>query len=137
MADITSRRANLSIEDFWRKTGLENISTFKEHYPEYSKKSGALSFLANMDIVHRDLTDKLEGAMLPHIFFKGQLEDSRSCRWVFFGSYTSMFSFFMPIVVGIISYLCHLFVPQNWLASTFTNQHSEPSYHIGRRSSYR
>jgi len=31
-----------------------------------------------------------------------------------------MFSFFMPIVVGIISHLCHLFVPQNWLASTFT-----------------
>jgi len=38
MADIISRRANLSIEDFWRKTGLENINTFKEHHPEYFKK---------------------------------------------------------------------------------------------------
>ena len=31
-----------------------------------------------------------------------------------------MFPFFMPIAVGTISYLCHLFVPQNWLASAFT-----------------
>lgn len=61
---------NLTYEELWYRTGKENLRTFFEHYPEYFKKSGFLSFMAAMDAVHRVLTRRIKGATPPRVFFK-------------------------------------------------------------------
>lgn len=61
---------NISYEELWYKTGKENLKTFFEHYPEYFKKTGFLSFMAAMDAVHRVLTKRIKGATPPRVFFK-------------------------------------------------------------------
>lgn len=61
---------NISHDELWYKTGKENLKTFFEHYPEYFKKAGFLSFMAAMDAVHRVLTKRIKGATPPRVFFK-------------------------------------------------------------------
>ncbi|MFN4190896.1 MAG: heme NO-binding domain-containing protein, partial [Pseudothermotoga sp.] len=61
---------NISYDELWYKTGKENLKTFFEHYPEYFKKTGFLSFMAAMDAVHRVLTKRIKGATPPRVFFK-------------------------------------------------------------------
>lgn len=67
--DLASMKG-LSYDDLWYKTGKENLRTFFEHYPEYFKKPGVLSFLAAMDLVHKVLTRRIRGATPPRVFFK-------------------------------------------------------------------
>lgn len=78
--DLASTKG-LSYDDLWYKTGKENLKTFFEHYPEYFKKSGALSFLAAMDLVHRVLTRRIRGATPPRIFFRALSEKKAIVRY--------------------------------------------------------
>lgn len=102
----------LNYDDLWYKTGRENLKTFFEHYPEYFKKSGFLSFMSAMDAVHRVLTKRIKGATPPRVFFKLKsntkavirYQSRRNFKKYFLGLMDSASEFFNdPIKYKIVS----------------------------------
>ncbi len=70
LSEELAKKINTSREEFWRKTGKKNITTFRGWYPEYFKKPGVLSFLSAMDMVHAILTKRVQGASPPRLIFE-------------------------------------------------------------------
>lgn len=109
--DLASTKS-ISYDELWYKTGKENLKTFFEHYPEYFKKAGFLSFMAAMDAVHRVLTKRIKGATPPRVFFRLlsdkkaviRYQSKRDFKKYFLGLMDSASEFFQdPIQYKILS----------------------------------
>ncbi|MDI3473604.1 MAG: hypothetical protein PWQ72_2070 [Pseudothermotoga sp.] len=73
-----AKSIGMDFDTLWYRTGKENLRTFFEHYPDFFKKPGFLSFMAAMDAVHRALTKRIKGAKPPRVFF--ELLDNKRAR---------------------------------------------------------
>ncbi|HNW47867.1 MAG TPA: heme NO-binding domain-containing protein [Thermotogota bacterium] len=96
-----AKKVNLTENDLWKKTGLENIRTFHKWYPMYFKKASFLSFLAAMDLVHRLLTRRIKGAKPPRLFF--ELVDPTRAR-LRYVSFRDLRSYFLGLLQGASTY---------------------------------
>jgi len=90
-------KTGVSEEEFWKKTGNQNIQTFRKWYPEYFKKPGVMSFMAAMDMVHKILTRRITGAKPPRIFFTQR--DATSANIVY-KSHRSYAYYFIGLLEG-------------------------------------
>ncbi|MEJ5229518.1 MAG: heme NO-binding domain-containing protein, partial [Pseudothermotoga sp.] len=81
MSKQIAQAKGISLDELWYKTGKENLYTFFDHYPEFFKKPGLLSFMAAMDAVHRVLTRRIRGATPPRVFFRLKSDRSAVVRY--------------------------------------------------------
>jgi len=62
-----ARHEGVSTEEFWKKIGQNNISSFYQWFPSYFDKSSAMGFLLLMDKIHTQLTKIIPGAKPPRL----------------------------------------------------------------------
>ncbi len=97
LSNAIIKKAGVSEEVFWKKTGNNNIKTFRKWYPEYFKKPGVMSFMAAMDMVHSILTRRISGAKPPRIFFTQK--DANSAN-IIYKSHRAYSYYFVGLLEG-------------------------------------
>ncbi|QTA37544.1 heme NO-binding domain-containing protein [Thermosipho ferrireducens] len=97
-----AKRLGKTYEKIWEETGYQNLWSFKKFYPGYFKKKGLLSFMKDMDMVHKALTRRIKGANPPRIIYTYidektaiiRYESSRDFRSYFLGLLRAASDFF-------------------------------------------
>jgi len=91
------KEKSIDTSELWKKTGIENVSTFFKWYPIYFRKKGLLSFLSAMDNVHKLLTKRIKGAKPPRIIFTPL--DEKKAKIVY-RSFRDFRNYFLGLIEG-------------------------------------
>lgn len=99
--NIISQKENISIQELWRKIGIDNVTTFTKDYPAFFKQENLYSFLKSMYDVHVLVVKKIDGAKPPLL----NLTPISSREAILtYNSKRGMFDYFKGMIEGASKY---------------------------------